>query len=129
MGRQFQISRLLSEEDRETFRALALNEGITTIQALHAWLTERGYKVSHGAVYNYAKHCRKGFLASMRRQFDTRSDAELRKMLATWARHLTGAELVSVAFLAAFHAEAKALREGQSKRARSSASGLEMSCD
>src|SRR5688500_2177399 len=85
MGRQFQISRLLSAADREAFRALALNEGITTIQALHAWLTERGYKVSHGAVYNYAKHCRSGFLASMRRQFDTRSDAELRKMLATWA--------------------------------------------
>jgi hypothetical protein len=129
MGRQYRIAKLLSTEDRETFRAMALEEGIVTIEGLHKWLLDRGYKVSHGAVYNYARHCRRGGLGLMQRQFGGQSDAQLRKKLAAWARQLTGTELASVAFLAAFHAEARTRRAGQTKGGQSVRADTEASCD
>lgn len=114
MSRHFQVAKLLSGRDRRAFHARAANE-VTTIDALRGWLKDRGYTVSRGAVHNYARHVRRGFLSDMRRQLSARSDAELRRKLTAWARQLAGAELVSVAFLAAFHADAKARREGRTK--------------
>jgi hypothetical protein len=112
MSSHFKVPTLLSEADRSAFHALASNE-LTTIDALHGWLVERGYVVSRGAVANYRNHCRRGFLSKLRSQLDARSDAELRTKLAGWARQLSGGDLVSVAFLAAFMAEIATLRRGR----------------
>lgn len=114
MSRNFKVGQLLTDAQRSAFNALAV-DGRSSIDDLHAWLLDRRHQISRGAVHNYVRDQRRGGLAALRRQLEVRSDPELRRKVAAWTRELSGRDLVSVAFLAAFLAASGTRRGGTTK--------------
>lgn len=115
MSQPFRVAKLLSDEHWPAFHTLALDTR-TTVDDLHGWLAEHGYRVSRGAVHNYPRYCRRGLLFDLRAKLGTRSDGALRRQLAAWAARLSGVGLMSVVFQAAFLATVEGTRRrGPSK--------------
>lgn len=54
MARHFRIDDLLSDEHHQEASSLAVKRS-TTVDQLWAWLRQRGYKVSRGAVHNWMR--------------------------------------------------------------------------
>jgi hypothetical protein len=105
------VEQRLSGEHLAAFRELILS-GPVTIDAATAWLKERGYRVSHGALGGWMKHAHAQSLFPIRRLAGLGNDAETRRQLALWAERLSGDELSSLALFAVYLLSIQAARRG-----------------
>ena len=106
MAHHFKVNDDLCGRDREAFRELLLDPGVTLGQAA-TWLRERGYRVSRNAVGNYRKHLLQEPDAVMRKMVRGATAAELRAQLCQKIEGMNRSELVARAAFAGFWAKLK----------------------
>jgi hypothetical protein len=101
MATPFIVERKLTGPHLAELRGLLLQHA-TTIDDAMAWLADRGYRVSHGAVGNYRRRIVKGSLFRLRAFIGCRTDEETRRSLIAWIAAAEGDELTRLALYAAF---------------------------
>jgi hypothetical protein len=99
MAQLFAVAKRLKDKDWEPFHAM-LRRRDTTIKIAHAWILERGYHISRGAVWQYMKA-----LANRPIGMQVLSDAgpqECRRQIARDCHRLNDQELAAVSMFVAF---------------------------
>jgi hypothetical protein len=98
------VARESRGRDREAFRELLLDPGVTLGQAV-IWLKEHGYRISRSAVGNYRKHLQREPDTAMRKMVRGATAAELRTQLCQKIEGMNRSELVALAAFAGFWAK------------------------
>lgn len=99
MSRRCRVETLLRDEEWEAFHAL-LADRRTTVDAARQWLTDRGRRISRGAVHRHMRLQRDRGLPALGRDVGTADDGELRARVFAAARALGGRELRTSALVA-----------------------------
>lgn len=109
MSQPFKIEQILTDEHWGAFHELVMDRGVT-LNALQAWLRERGYTVCRGAIHNYRKAVRARGLFDVRQALGCKNDAQARQRVAAIASGLEGGDLSALLSYAAFLARVAAER-------------------
>jgi hypothetical protein len=107
----FAIDQRLSHADLAAFREL-MGSRYLTIDAAQAWLADRGYKISHGAVQRYLRRARSLAVFPLPSLAGLDDDAKARQQLALWAGQLRGDYLSRLALTAFYLLSTQAAQQG-----------------
>jgi hypothetical protein len=104
MAHHFKVNDDLCGRDREAFRELLLDPGVTIDQAM-PWLRERGYRISRTAVGNSRKHLQQEPDTVMRKMVRGATAAQLGEKLSRQVGNMNRSERVALAAFAGFWAK------------------------
>ena len=110
MSHHFKVNDDLCGRDREAFRELLLEPGVTLDRAV-TWLRERGYRVSRSAVGRYRQDLQREPDAVMRQMVRGATAAELRLKLVRQIENMNRSERVALAAFVGFWAKLRGRNE------------------